>query len=74
MRPAHHTQQADTRALMSARARIRELRKLARRAGCSVQEAARRRDAGERFCESHGWHKGPKCRLCLHGPEESHAA
>lgn len=59
---------------MSTRARIRELRKLAQRAGCSVDEAARRREGGEHFCASHGWYAGPKCRPCFHAERDSHAA
>jgi hypothetical protein len=74
MRPAHHTHDPQVRDLMSTRARIRELRKLAARAGCSVEEAARRRAHGERFCTSHGWHLDPKCRLCFHGRGAPHAA
>lgn len=74
MRPQHHTKAPQVRSLMSARARIRELRKLAERAGCSVEEAARRRARGERFCDAHGWHADPKCRPCFHGAGAPHAA
>lgn len=58
--------------LMSVRARLRELRRLAGRARCSLDEAARRRNEGERYCEPHGWRRTAKCRRCRSRRRGSH--
>lgn len=52
------------RAVLSARAREREIADLARRAGCTPQEAAVKRKAGLRFCGRHGWYRQTKCIPC----------
>jgi hypothetical protein len=42
----------------------REVRRLAERAGCSIEEARRHRQADERFCELHGWYSAALCLVC----------
>lgn len=49
---------------LSAAARLRELIRLANRAGCSLEEAAGHRAAGERYCAIHGWFWQRLCIPC----------
>lgn len=42
----------------------RELRRLARRANCSLKTARSRREKGFRFCEKHGWYRARLCLVC----------
>ena len=57
-------QSAAGRAWAAGVARARELRRLARRAGCSLDEAQRHRTDGERFCGRHGWYATALCLPC----------
>lgn len=49
---------------LSAAARLRELKRLAKRAGCSLEEAAEHRAADERYCAIHGWFWQRLCIPC----------
>ena len=52
------------RAIFAARATERELLKLAAVAGCTRDEAAAHRAAGERWCLTHGWYGTDHCGAC----------